>query len=135
MAEPTSSATGWWALASTSATLLGLQPDALLPGMVGGLLALSFGQKLSRLRMAASVATSTLLAGYGASVVAAVAVGLVPSLSNAGDSAVRAFVALLLGLLAQQLIGSARSIVAAAGNGVAGGLGERLRRIFGGGNQ
>jgi len=47
--------------------------------------------------------TSTLLAGYGASVVAAVAVGLVPSLSNASDSAVRAFVALLLGLLAQQL--------------------------------
>jgi len=115
---------------TTAGALLGLQPDTLLPGMLGGLVALSFAQPTTRARMAVSVITSTIIAAYGAPVLAAVALHWQPSMTNAGDGAVRALAACALGVLGQQLVTAAQAIVTSAGHAAAGGVAGVVGRIL-----
>ena len=89
---------------TVTGSILGLEYQLLLIGMFGGLIAVSFMEKTSRTRMAVSVATSALLAGYAAPVIAAVSVSQIPALAGVATEPLRLFCALLVGVCAQTLI-------------------------------
>jgi hypothetical protein len=108
MAEPTvSGAAAAMAYATGTITItgsfLGLQYDLLLVGMAGGLVALSMFEQTTRVKMAFSVFTSALLAGYIAPVLNVAAIEYFPWTMKAGD-ALRWFCAFGAGLFGQTLV-------------------------------
>jgi hypothetical protein len=108
MTEPTSTAVATAAIATGALTvtgsLFGMQFDLLMPGLFGGLVALSFADPVSRWRMAISVATSAILAGYGAPAAIVVAVDLLPVLAKVPANELRALTACAIGLASQTVI-------------------------------
>ncbi|MPS27555.1 MAG: hypothetical protein E2576_10980 [Alcaligenaceae bacterium] len=129
MTEPSSGVAAWLAGAATAGAVLGLQYDALVPGLLGGLMALSFAAPTTRMRMALAVATSTVLAGYGAPVAAVV---LMQWLPPTDAPAARALSAVAIGLLAQQLVIAAQAIVTSAPGAVVKAVADLLARFTGG---
>ena len=106
MAEPTISAAGG-ALALGTVTLtgsiLGLEYDVLLVGLAGGLVALSMVEQTGRLKMAISVVTSALVAGYVGPIAHAGAMEYFPWTAKSAD-AVRWFCAFSAGVSAQTIV-------------------------------
>lgn len=83
--------------------VLGMQYDVLLAGFFGGIVALSFADRQSHLKMAMSVFSSSLLAGYFAPIAAALAAHYMPALTASGES-LRLACACAIGLAAQTAI-------------------------------
>lgn len=129
MTEPSSSVAAWLAGAATAGAVLGLQYDALVPGLLGGLMALSFAAPTTRMRMAIAVATSTVLAGYGAPVAAVLLMQWLPPTDT---QAARALSAVAIGLLAQQIVTAAQTIVTSAPGAVVKAFTDLLGRFTGG---
>lgn len=132
MTEPTSTAAAWLAGMTAAGAVLGLQPDTLLPGMLGGLVALSFAQPTSRARMAISVITSTIIAAYSAPVVAAVAMSWHEGMTTAGEGAVRALTACAIGVLTQHLVPAMQGIVSSGGSAIGQAVAGVINRWTGG---
>jgi len=111
MAEPASSTVGIAIAAGTitlTGSILGVHYDALTAGLFGGLVALSYLPSMSAARIAGSVATSSLLAGFFAPVIAAAALNYFPWLVGMGDY-MRIAAAAALGISAQAIIPSVLS--------------------------
>lgn len=108
MAEPASSAASGIALSAGVITItgsfLGLQYDYLLAGMFGGLVALSFASQSSRMRMAASVVASAVLAAFSTPIIALLAAEHFPSIARAGEEPLRMFCAVLIGISTQTVV-------------------------------
>lgn len=86
MAEPASSIVAIAAATITlSGSVIGLQYDALLAGLAGGLLSLLYLPSMPVLKIAGAVAGSALLAGFFAPVIAAAAQHFFPWLQTLGD--------------------------------------------------
>lgn len=106
--EPTSSGAAAAAAAAGAITItgsiLGLEYQLLLIGMFGGLIAVSFLPQTTRARMAMSVATSALLAGYATPVVATLSVAQIPAMAGVATEKLSWFCALVIGVSAQTLI-------------------------------
>ncbi|HYD58979.1 MAG TPA: hypothetical protein VEC35_01395 [Noviherbaspirillum sp.] len=106
MAEPASSTVGVTIAAGTitlTGSILGVHYDALLAGFFGGLVSLSYLPSMPALKIAGTVASSSILAGFFAPVIAAAAVHYFPWLVGTGGG-VRMACAAGLGLTAQVLI-------------------------------
>ena len=107
MLEPTSG--GAAAAAYTVGTItitgsfLGLQYDLLLVGMAGGLVALSFFEQTTRTKMAISVITSALVAGYATPVAYVGVLEFATWTAKTGD-ALRWLCAFGIGLSAQTVV-------------------------------
>lgn len=107
MAEPTSTAAAITLTAGAitiTGSILGLEYQLLLVGMFGGLIALSFFPQSTRWRMASSVATSALLAGYATPVLAAISINKLEALGGIASQPLQLLLALLIGISAQFLI-------------------------------
>lgn len=107
MAEPASSTAGI-AIAAGAITLtgsiFGVAYDSLLAGFFGGLVALSYLPAMSLRRIAGSVVSSSLLAGWFAPLLTVTAMNYFPYLSGVGDGGVRMASGAALGLCGQFLI-------------------------------
>lgn len=107
MTDPTSSAVTGLAVATgavqVTGVILGLQYDLLLPGMLGGLIALSFADPTTRTRMAISVFTSTIMAAYGAPVMAAVLPAFFAFFDRVNQATLDSACACCIGIAAQTL--------------------------------
>lgn len=106
MAEPTSATVGIAIAAGTitlTGSVLGVQYDALLAGLFGGLVSLSYLPAMSRTKIAGSVIGSSLVGGWFAPVAAIAAVNYFPWMAGAGE-AIRLSTAAGLGLGAQVII-------------------------------
>lgn len=125
MAEPSSTAgiTIAAPVIALTGSIFGAQYDMLLWGFVGGLVSLSYLPPMSPLKIAGSVAGSSLLAGFSAPVVAAGAVHFAPWLSSLGDVC-RIAAAGVIGLCAQWIIPALLELIPLA---VA-----RVRKMLGG---
>jgi hypothetical protein len=114
MAEPASSSVVGVAIAAGTITFtgsfLGVQYDALLAGFFGGLMAFSYLPPMTRWRIAGTLATSALLAGFFAPVLAAAAVNYLPWLKGLADFT-RLAVAAALGVFAQPLLSAVPTII------------------------
>jgi hypothetical protein len=86
-----------------SGSVFGVQYDALLAGLVGGLVSLTYLPAMSLLKMAGTAAGSALLAGFFAPVAAAAALHFFPWLQSVGD-VLRLAGAAALGLGAQVVV-------------------------------
>lgn len=109
MAEPASSTAGIAIAAGTitlTGTILGVHYDALTAGLFGGLVSLSYLPAMPAMRIAGSVATSALLAGFFAPVIAAAALNYFPWLVGVGDYT-RIAAAAGLGISSQAIIPAA----------------------------
>jgi len=109
MAEPASSTAGVAIAAGTitvSGSIIGVQYDLLLAGFAGGLVSLSYLPAMTRWRIAGSVASSAILAGFVAPVMAAGALHYLPWVASVGDF-MRMVAAFGLGICAQVLIPAA----------------------------
>ncbi|WGG51834.1 restriction endonuclease [Rugamonas sp. DEMB1] len=109
MAEPASSTVGIAIAAGTitlTGSILGVQYDALLAGLAGGLVSLSYLPAMTLARIAGSVAGSSLLAGYFAPLIALGIANYFPFAAAAGDG-MRLASAAGLGLGAQVIIPTA----------------------------
>lgn len=110
MAEPASSTVGIAIAAGTitlTGSILGVQYDALLAGLFGGLISLSYLPAMTLARIAGSVAGSSLLAGYFAPLFALGVANYFPFAAAAGEAPVRLASAAALGLGAQVMIPAA----------------------------
>ncbi|WP_317201498.1 restriction endonuclease [Janthinobacterium sp.] len=111
MAEPASSTVVGIAIAAGTITLtgsvLGVQYDALLAGLFGGLVSLSYLPAMTWGRIAGSVAGSALIAGWFAPLASITASNYFPFMSAAGESTIRIAAAAALGLGAQVVIPAA----------------------------
>lgn len=110
MAEPASSTVGIAIAAGTitlTGSILGVQYDALLAGLAGGLVSLSYLPPMRWSRIASSVAGSSLIAGWFAPVASVTAGNYFPFISAAGESGIRIAAAAGLGLCAQVIIPAA----------------------------
>jgi hypothetical protein len=117
MAEPASSTAGIAIAAGTitlTGTILGVHYDALTAGLFGGLVSLSYLPAMPVLRIAGSVATSSLLAGFFAPLIAAAAVNYFPFLGGMGDY-MRIAAAAGLGISAQAVIPAVLNWIRAKG--------------------
>lgn len=88
MAEPSTTTVGiaiGLGTVTLTGSIFGVQYDALLAGFFGGLISLSFMPALTRWKIAWSMATSSILAGYFAPVGAAAALNYFGWLSAVGD--------------------------------------------------
>jgi len=106
MPEPLVSTASIVIAASTvtlSGSVFGVQYDALLAGLIGGLVSLTYLPALPLLKMIGTVAGSALLAGFFAPVLAAAALHFFPWLQSVGDF-LRLAGAAALGLGAQVLV-------------------------------
>lgn len=106
MPEPAVSTASITIAASTitlSGSVFGVQYDALLAGLVGGLVSLTYLPAMPLLKMAGTVAGSALLAGFFAPVLAAAGLHFFPWLQAVGDM-LRLAGAAALGLGAQVLV-------------------------------
>ncbi len=86
-----------------SGSVFGVQYDALLAGLLGGLVSLTYLPAMSWLKMAGAAAGSALLGGFFAPVLAAAALHYFPWLQSVGDF-LRLAGAAALGLGAQALV-------------------------------
>ena len=110
MAEPASSTVGIALAAGTitlTGSILGVQYDALLAGLAGGLVSLSYLPPMRGPQIAGSVIGSSLIAGWFAPVASVTAANYFPFLSSAGESGIRIAAAAGLGLCAQVIIPAA----------------------------
>ncbi|KQW97145.1 hypothetical protein ASC94_10160 [Massilia sp. Root418] len=124
MAEPASSTVGVAIAAGTitlTGSILGVQYDALLAGLAGGLVSLSYLPPMSPVRIAGSVAGSSLIGGWFAPLASITAANYFPFISGAGETAVRIAAAATLGLCAQVLIPAAFAWLRAKGGAAKGG--------------
>src|SRR5471030_2124323 len=106
MAEPAITAAGGaFALGAVTLTgpILGLEYGTLLVGMFGGFVALSRIEPTTRAKMAISVVTSALVAGYIGPVAHAVALEYIPWLSKVSEQ-VRWLCAFVAGASAQTVV-------------------------------
>lgn len=106
MAEPASAIASTVIAAGTvtlSGSVFGLQYEALLAGLLGGLISLLYLPPMPALKVAGAVAGAALLAGFFAPVIAAAALHYFPWLQAVGDF-MRVACAAALGLGAQVLI-------------------------------
>lgn len=106
MAEPTSTTVGIAIAAGTitlTGSILGVQYDALLAGLFGGLVSLSYLPSMSRTKIAGSVFGSSLVGGWFAPVLTVAAINYFPWLGGAGE-AIRLSIAAGLGIGAQVII-------------------------------
>lgn len=109
MAEPNSSAVAGVAIATGAITLsgsvLGLQADALLFGLFGGLLWLMHESKpMSKARMAGTLAAAALVAGMGAPIAIAWLLDSFPWVATVPREALRDACAAGVGFAAQWLL-------------------------------
>ncbi len=106
MAEITSSTATGIALATgaitVSGSIIGVQFDALLAGLAGGLISLSILAPMAKLKVASTIFTSVMVAGFFAPILEAIAVKYAPWLS-AGNP-LRMAAAFALGIAAQRII-------------------------------
>jgi hypothetical protein len=112
MAEPASSTVGIAIAAGTitlTGSIFGVQYDALLAGLFGGLVSLSYLPAMTWGRIAGSVAGSSMLAGWFAPLVGIAVANYFPFVSGAGESSIRIAAAAGLGLGAQVIIPTAFS--------------------------
>ncbi|CAN7463309.1 hypothetical protein LJR289_003059 [Pseudoduganella sp. LjRoot289] len=119
MAEPVSSTVSIAIAAATitlSGSVFGVQYDALLAGLFGGLVSLSYLPPMPALKIAGTVAGSALLAGFFAPVIAVAALHYFPWLNSVGD---------FLRLAGGAGLGIAAQVLIPAGL-------KRLRRYVGG---
>ena len=104
MPEPTSSSIGAVALATGAITitgsLLGMQNDALLAGLFGGLVSLMHLAPMTRLRMALSLATAAVFGAFLAPIAHAASLNYFPYLKTAGEG-LRLASSFVLGMVAQ----------------------------------
>ena len=110
MAEPASSTVGIAIAAGTitlTGSILGVQYDALLAGLAGGLVSLSYLPPMRGPQIAGSVIGSSLIAGWFAPVASVTAANYFPFLSSAGESGIRIAATAGLGLCAQVIIPAA----------------------------
>lgn len=84
-------------------SFLGMQHDLLIAAFFGGVIALRFIPETSRLRMATSVFTSTILGGYGAPIVAAIIAQHFPY-TKTTDGALPLLCACSIGVSAQTIV-------------------------------
>lgn len=102
--EPVSTSTAGIALAAGTITLtgsvFGVQYEALLAGFFGGLCYLSYVTPATKLRIATSLATASLLAGFFAPFLTVGLLKFLPWLSEVGDG-LRIGVAAWVGLAGQ----------------------------------
>lgn len=106
MAEPASSTAGVTIAAGTitlTGSILGVHYDALLAGFFGGLVSLSYLPPMPVLKIAGTVASSSILAGFFAPLVAVMAMHYMPWVSGAGGG-LRLACAAGIGLTAQAVI-------------------------------
>lgn len=107
MTEPASITAAGGALALGTVTLtgsvLGLEYDVLLVGLAGGLVALSAAEPTGRLKMAISMITSALVAGYVGPIAHAGALEYFPWTARS-DAALRWFCAFVAGVSAQTIV-------------------------------
>lgn len=106
MAEPASSTAGIAIAAGTitlTGSILGVHYDALLAGFFGGLVSLSYLPAMPATRIAGSVATSALVAGFFAPIIGAALANYFPWMSGTGDH-MRIAAAAALGICSQVLI-------------------------------
>lgn len=108
MAEPSSSATAGIAIATGAITItgsiFGLQFDALLFGLFGGLVSLMHLPPMTRGRMAGTLATAALLGALGAPIVARGLTEYLPWLGAVSGDVLRMAAAFTIGLGAQVAI-------------------------------
>jgi hypothetical protein len=96
-------------------SFLGLQYDLLLVGIAGGLVALSMMPQTSRIKMALTVITSAIVAGYGGPLAAAWAADTFVWATKTGD-ALRWFSAFAVGVSAQTIVPVGLRFLANLGN-------------------
>ena len=96
-------------------SFLGLQYDLLLVGTAGGLVALSMMPQTSRIKMALTVITSAIVAGYGGPLAAAWASDTFLWTAKTGD-ALRWFSAFAVGVSAQTIVPVGLRFLANLGN-------------------
>lgn len=109
MAEPASSTAGVAIAAGTitlTGSIFGVQYDLLLAGFFGGLVSLSYLPPMTPMKIAGSVAASSLLAGFFAPVIAAGSMYYFPWVAEVGDF-IRIASAAALGIGAQVVIPAA----------------------------
>lgn len=105
MAEPAAPGIAIAAGAITiTGSIFGVHYDALLAGFAGGLVSLSYLPHMPPMRIAGSVATSALLAGFFAPIVGAAAVNYLPWIATVGADVVRISSAAALGLCWQVVL-------------------------------
>lgn len=86
MAEPSTTGTAIGAgVITITGSILGVHYDMLLAGFFGGLVSLSHLPQMSRWRVAGTVGTASLAAGFFGPVVATAALHYLPWLSSLGD--------------------------------------------------
>ncbi|MBI3229538.1 MAG: hypothetical protein HYZ45_04935 [Burkholderiales bacterium] len=106
MAEIASSTATGIALATgaitVSGSIIGVQYDALLVGLAGGLISLSYLPPMPKLKVASTIFTSVMVAGFFAPVAEAIVAKYAPWM-NAGNP-LRMALAFALGICAQRLI-------------------------------
>jgi hypothetical protein len=110
MAEPTSTTAAGVAIAAGTITLtgtiFGVHYDALLGGFFGGLVSLSYLPAATIWRIAGSVGTSSILAGFFAPIAAAAGSNYFPWVAGLGDFT-RIAAAVVIGLVAHAAIPAA----------------------------
>lgn len=114
MPEPTTSgAAAAYAFGAVTITgsFLGLQFDLLMAGIAGGFVALSAMPPTSRLKMAATLVASTLVAAYGGPIAAAAAGEYLPWTLKADGDKLRLFSAFVVGVSAQTVVPMALNFV------------------------
>lgn len=106
--EPASNTTAGIALATGAITItgsiVGLQFDALLFGLFGGLVSLMHLEPMSKFKMAGTLATASLMGAMGAPIVLAVELQYLAWLKVVSPDVLRLSGAFALGLAAQILI-------------------------------
>lgn len=115
MPEPTSQAVSGIAIAAGAITItggiFGLQYDALLAGLFGGLLALMHLEPMTRARMASLLAGAAVAGAFLAPVAAVAAVNYLPYLKAVGTDALRLALAFVTGIVAQVAVPAALRII------------------------
>jgi hypothetical protein len=111
MPEPTSSSIGGGAILAAGAvtitgSILGMQYDALLVGLFGGLVSLMFLPAMPPFKVAGTLFTASVFGAIGSPLAPAVAAKYADFLVQAGPTPLRLFAALAIGLFVQFLIGA-----------------------------
>ncbi len=109
MTEPvsTTATTGIALAAGTltiSGSILGVQYEALLAGFFGGLCYLTYIPPTTKLRVATSLAVSSLMAGFFAPILTVGLLNYLPWLVQAGETTLRIGVAAWVGLAGQSAL-------------------------------
>lgn len=111
MPEPTSSSIGGGALIAAGAvtitgSILGMQYDALLLGLFGGLVSLMFLPAMTPYKVAGTLFTASVFGAMGSPFAPAAAAQYAQFLLQPGPTPLRLFAALAIGLFVQFVIGA-----------------------------